>query len=256
MSIILGTGTCFQFVSSLTTPRDLLVGIQNTITGYFAGGYNETDGFLSEIDTLTFNSGALRTLSATLQYPRVSMSSTGINTVGYFAGGSTTSSLVAEIDQLTYSDGTMATSVSALTAAKSLMGSVCSTTDGYFGGGYTNTQINSIDVLSYPTQTQGVSCYTLTSSTNSTSQRLMSGYKNSVAGMQNDTDGYFVGGYNGATPISIIDDLNFGTGTSSTTGTTLTTCTSCDSTCTAIDVALTTAVYNAASSSTIIPSLA
>ena len=171
---------------------------------------------------------ALTTLTTTLPDLQSDMASVGSMTDAYFAGGDNETAQIGVIDNLNYSSGTCSVIAATLSVAKDSVASFNSSTAGYFAGGNLGiTLTNVVENLNFSSLACTLMSITLTNSVYG------------AVGVQSSTDGYFSGGSpDSATAVSSIDDIDFTTGTRYALGT-----------------ALAVGVYQAASTSTVMPPL-
>lgn len=193
------------------------------LRGYFAGGYYYASKELNmsnEIDGITFSTEAAHNPSATLSLARYSIAGTNSFTRGYFAGGGTSftaAGFSSEIDGIIFSPEAAVNPSASLKrgrvgpagvqsppfspeptiALSNLYG--FSVLKGYFAGGYrnsTSSPSSEIDTLVFSTQGSYNPSATLAVA------------RDSLAGVNSSTKGYFAGGVQS---LSEIDGIVFST---------------------------------------------
>lgn len=186
-------------VSSISTARRDLAGMNSSTKAYFAGGSS------TAITGMVFAGETSTTLTAVLSTTRNDPAGVNSSSAGYFGGGADGSgNSLASADKLTFSTETITALSNRLAdGGRFASAGVNSSSTGYFGGGSTGTSlVNWIDGIVFSNDTT-----TNPSATLVTARRFLAGFNSS-------TRGYFAGGQintsTGATTTEI-DGIDFGT---------------------------------------------
>ncbi|MDP3955829.1 MAG: hypothetical protein Q8Q18_01115 [bacterium] len=192
--------------SNLSTTRDGLGGISDTVTyGYFGGG--ESNGAnQTTTDRITFATGvtAANATSNLLTARRYLTGLSDGSTYGYFAGGFITGNS-AIVERITFSSGTTAANTSNLPQARyGVTGLSDGATYGYVGGGDTaggGGPVDTTDRITFSTSAIAAN----------TASNLKSARYFPSAVSDTSTYGYFAGGDSAGTKVKVADRLTFST---------------------------------------------
>lgn len=176
--------------------------------GYTAGGTTIALVRTDNIEGMLFDSETVTSSSAKLSSVKGNIAGVNSSERGYFGGGSDNPTMYGVIDGLRFDTEANVVTGASLTIARQELTGVNSAIRGYFAGG--NTSIlstiatNEIDGLRFDTE----------SVINPTA--VLSLARLSITGINSNTRGYFVGGYNStsSTPSTEIDGILFSTETS------------------------------------------
>ena len=145
--------------TNLSLARRWLAATGNSIAGYFGGGdpgpVTTMDKLTYSNDTTTYTPTANLTTTAGWTIGRDGLAATGNSTAGYFGGGYYPSpSGNSRMDKLTYSNDTNTyTPTANLSQIRYGHAATGNSTHGYFGGGISSGNLDTVEKLTYSTDT-------------------------------------------------------------------------------------------------------